>query len=202
MKPFAALVGEYTFEGKIVMGPDMSMDISGKEVVDWMFGGQVLASRVVGDPSPDGYAYEGHYYVSCVDPATGATRSFGVNNMGQLEAYDVHWEGSKALVQVSAGLFANMMTGGHDPGAMRVVTELGEHGLSRVFADSTMGTAKPLRSFEVKYTRAGAKGAKPVALVFKAGSCCARAQAASKACAHPCCVKAAAANEVCAACNS
>jgi hypothetical protein len=37
---------------------------------------------------------------------------------------------------------------------------------------------------------------------IKEGSCCAKAKAAGKACAHPCCVEAAKAGNVCEKCNA
>jgi len=194
MKPLAGLVGSYELAGKVRTMPDAPMmDITGREDVEWMFGGTVLASHGQGDPI-EGFAWEGVGY-QWWDPERACLAYLHADNMGHVATSEGRWLDEQRLIYTSASVYQGA------PLVERTIVALDEKGrIKSVSSDGIHGGHAPARGFEATYTpKAG--GAAPAALVFKAGSCCDRAQKAGKTCTHACCVAAAKEGKVCADCN-
>lgn len=196
MKSLDPLLGDYRFEGTVLMAPGMpEMDVTGKETIASILGGTSVLAHVVGDEA-GGFVYEafGFIYWNSVEQCF---ESFGANNMGELHASRGRWQGNDRLVFTDAHIQDGV------PVSQRMTMELKDGKLARVVADRFHGAEKAAKYFDAKYWVAGAKGAAaaPASLQFKEGSCCARAKAAGTQCAHPCCVTATKAGEVCVGCN-
>ena len=193
-KKLAKFLGSYELAGSMNMPGMGSMEISGVEDADWMFGGAVLGSHVKGQPMN----YEGHSYTYW-DAMRRAYVSLNLSSMGEIALVEGHWADDKMVFMGMGMEFTGF-------GASRVVVSFGEHGVAGVAVHRMPSTGDAYLAFEATYTRRGGEASEagstgePV-MKFSPGSCCDKAAKKGGSCTHPCCAKAIEAGEVCTKCN-
>ena len=189
MQRVTRMVGSYSYSGKMRPAPGEPQPVTGELTIERMFGGHALAVHVL----PGGGRPEMWGFVSWNDREH-CYDYFTANAEGRSGVYQARPDGSDMLVFTSMGSSEGMAL------LERMTLALNDDGSPRSLkADVLRGASDAVRVMELSYTKRDAVRA--VEARFKDGSCCARADAAGKACTHPCCVAAAAKGEVCAACN-
>ncbi len=143
-----SMVGTFRFEGEMLMMPGEPMvPVSGESVGEMIFGGTALLTEVHGDPI-DGYAYHG-WYVMVWNERDKHYVSMGLNNMGEAAMESGKWVNGTELVMTNNRPYYGGIPSAHSG----IMTVAKDGSLKSYSSHSIIGTNKPVKSFEVMYTR-------------------------------------------------
>ena len=147
MERLGALVGVWRVEGEMTMVPGAEpMQFMGTDTYTVDFGGQILASHVVGDEGPMGI-YEG-IGLAGWQPDDSCYRFAWADNMGMIMMSEARWADDRRLV------FTHSRAMMGQPSVERAILEFGEHGITAFSSDRMLAVHAAERAFEATYIRA------------------------------------------------
>jgi hypothetical protein len=146
MKSLAAIVGDYTVKGTMVMAPGTeAMPVTGSESYHSLWGGSILMSEVKGDAPPGMPPYVSHSYMVW-SPSTKCYEFVTVDTMGMAAVATARWTTpAKELVVTWQGSMMGQLT------VQNTVLTLGEKGIATVTSRALTGGHEPYVSFQATY---------------------------------------------------
>lgn len=148
MQSLAAIMGNYTVKGSMVMVPGTeAMPVTGTETYHSLWGGSILMSEVRGDAPPGMPPYLSHSYMVW-QPSTQCYEFLTVDTMGMAAVASARWATpAKELVVTWQGSAMGQLT------VQNSVLKLGEKGISSVVSRALTGGHEPYVSFQATYER-------------------------------------------------
>ncbi len=147
MSKLVRMVGEYEFEGEMLVPGADTLKIKGHDSVRALFDGSVLqvVSKGTADGMPGEYEAHGYHVWS---PVKGCLESIFVSNMGEIGAWQAWLTDDQTLVSVFAG------TQMGQPVAKRIALELDERGhMVAITGHACIGSEPPTQDFKGRYKR-------------------------------------------------
>ncbi len=147
----ARSIGTYKLTGKATLVPGLPpVAISARETVFLGYGNTLLVHRLIGEPIPGmGPAYRAWGAMNW-DAYAKCYKFLWVDNMGDARVSRCNWDGEpgKQMVITWSGRYMGSLI------AERSLLEFDAEGaMVGMTTDSAIGTAKPVRNFEAKYSR-------------------------------------------------